>query len=535
MTAQKKAELNKFDKAIQAVAPGWALKRQIARNDLGVIESWSMGGSAYSSGDPDSRKRKSAAFGRSRRSTEETATGSHGYDAMRLEAMDLYRNNPIARSIVETARRYCRPSQPRASTMAILEKEGRSAEDIAYAKEYDEAATDYFNGYWWPRADYQRRPGVTFGTLQDMFITLQFVQGDLAYVWTGDGFLTVEGMQIRTPTGMRAADNIRNGFRFDENGRITHIYVCDYDDNTGYSSNKFTRYNIASVIFCPWYWRASQLRGVPRLHGVIDNLRDQEEIHDATKQKVKNEAMILSIERAGSRKKAPGSSITNEDGTTTTYEKADWGMRFKTSGSPKDDFTFANADSPNAQYVPLMEHDQKIISSGAGIPYKVLMSLYDGSFSANKGAQAALKIFINELWVNRRDVFTQRAYNIIIAQGIRGGHIPAPPIDKRGVSLFNRAEWTKPYFPQLDQQKEEAGRQASFQNFTSGPDDWADEQGTTSEDLYQNHKTAMKRLQADAKELGMSLNEYAGGLLAKNTSISSNSTGINDDTNGENL
>jgi capsid protein len=450
---------------------------------------------------------------------EESAATSYGYDAMRLEAMDLYRNNPIARGIVETSRRYSRQSHPRANSAGHLEAMGATDSEIKAAKVWDKSATDWFNGYFWNRADALRRPGMTFGTMQDILIMLQFTQGDCAYVRGENGWLIVEGIQIRTPHQLSREDNIKHGFRFNAKGQMTHMYYSPFARYGCIDENQFHRVPISSVVFCPWFFRGAQFRGVPRLHGVIDCLRDQEETHDATKQKVKNESMLLSIERAGSRKKAPGASLQMDDGTKVTTESATYGMRFKTTGKPGDDFQFAKGDSPNAQYVPFMEYDGKIISSGAGVPYKILMSLYDGSWSANKAAQTALKVVINELHANREAVLNQRIWNVEIAEAIRRGDLDPAPVDPRGISTFGRANWTRPYFPQLDQDKEEKGRSAAFRNFTQSLDDWADEQGTTAEAMRQNHKRDMQALKKDADELGIPFEVYAGSLLASSTSM----------------
>jgi capsid protein len=366
--------------------------------------------------------------------------------------------------------------------------------------------------------DATRRPGVTFGTLQEWFVTMQWLQGSIAYVWTGDGFVTVEAMQIFTPQKLARDKQIKHGFRFDDNRQATHMYWHDYTDS-GFSAD-YQRAPMNSVIFCPWSWRPASFLGIPRLHGVVDILRDHDEIHDATLMKVKHESSLLSIERVGARKMAPGSKLTNSDGTDLTYEKVDYGMRFKTTGKPGEDFTFANGTTPHAQYVEFMEYSAQLIATGAGIPYKALMSLFDGSWSSNKAVQTALKKFVMEIWTTRRDLFTQRAWNIAIGKAIREGHLPPAPVNMRGYSLFNKAEWSKPYFPQQDQQKEEAGRSAAFQNVTQSLEDFADEQGTTAEELRERHREDMIALKADAEAAGIPLEIYCAGLLAKSSSVS---------------
>lgn len=494
--------MNLLDKAINIISPSWALERDIARAQQREVNAFING--AYSGGGL-TRERKNAAYTRSFAADEDTMTLGC-LERMQLEAMDEYRNSPLARGIVETTRRYCKASTPRANSAAYVD-----ASQQATAKEWDKRATEYFNGYWSPRLDYFRRPGVDFGTLQDFFLTMQFLQGDCAFIWTGDGFQMIEGIQIRTPQDLYKDAAVRNGFRFNSAGRMTHMYYHDFGGP--WSKQTWHRVSMAAVIFCPWYWRPASVRSVPRLHGVIDALRDHEEIHGYTKIKVKNEASLLSIERAGSRKTIAGQKIIGDDGTTTTFEKSDYGMRFKTSGRPGEDFQLASGNAPNAQYVPLMEYDTKLIAAGIGIPYKALMSLFDGSWSSNKAVQTALKVYINELWDHRRKVFCQRVWNVIMAQGISIGAIPAAPVDANGISQFMRTEWTRPYFPQLDQQKEEAGRTSAFQNMTQSLEDWADEQGTSSEMMLQRHKQNIERMKADAESLGMTLEQYAGSLV----------------------
>ena len=488
-----------LDKVISYFSPSAALEREIARYQRKEVKNFLSFG-AYECGNP-SRSRKQAAYHRSQMTDEDSASNG-SLERMRLEAMDEYRNSPLARGIVETTRRYCRASTPRANTAAYVDESQKDA-----AKAWDKRATDYFNSYWSPRMDYTRRPGVDFNTMQDFFITQQFLQGDCAFVGTGDGFIMVEGLQIRTPNEFRSDNKVKHGFRFDSSGRMTHMYWHEW----GYNA-PWHRVNMASVIFCPWYWRPSSIRSVPRLHGVIDSIRDHEEIHDFVKMKVKHEASLLSIERSGSRKSIGGAKIIGDDGTVTAYEKSDWGMRFKTSGKPGEDFQIASGNAPNAQYVPLMEYDTQLISAGIGIPFKALMSLFDGSWSSNKAVQTALKVYVTELWEHRKKLFCQRVWNVAIAQGIQLGVIPAAPVDANGFSLFNRTEWTRPYFPQLDQQKEEAGRSSAFKNMTQSVEDWADEQGTTAEMLFERHKANVERMKADAESLGMTLKEYSGNL-----------------------
>jgi len=424
----------------------------------------------------------------------------------------------LGKSIVETTRRFARHTRPRANSAAYV---GNKTDKEA-ATEWDKRATDRFLEYWWNRLDYFRRPGVTFGTLQDMFITTQFTQGDLAYIWTNDGLAVIEGMQIDTPRDLRGNDSIQNGFRINSKGRATHLYYHDFNSRGALDYSKPHRISMLSVIFCPWYWRAAQRRSVPRLHGIIDAIRDHEEIHADVKAKVKQESKIHTVEKSGVRK-APGSNLDNSDGTETNYEETDRGMRIKIKGRPSDDFIFAQGATPHAQYVPLMEYDSKLIAAGGGIPYKAVMALFDGSWSSNKSVQGALKMYIGEIWEHRNVTMVQRVWNRCIIQDIRAGYLPPAPVNAYGFSLFNKVSFSRPYFPQLDQDKEERGRSSAFRNMTQSVEDWADEQQTTSDELFERHKENMKRLVADAKEVGLPIEKYAPNLIAQSSSVSASS------------
>ena len=509
--------VSRIDDSIEKISPAWAARRAAARHDLQVIKAFHQGGvgrGGYAGGNR-STKRKEAAFNRSRPATEDAvAAGSLKY--MQLEAMDLYRNNPLAKALVDTTKRYCRQSVPRANSAAFVPENQKDA-----AKEWDRQATQRFNDFWWNRADSKRRPGVTFGTMQEFFINTQFTQGDLAFVWKGDGWDVVEGLQIQTPAKLLSDRAIKRGFRINGKGRMTHMYFVDYHDgSTLFKSQYFTRVNMRSVVFCPWYWRAAAIRSVPRMHGVVDGLRDQEEIHEFIKLKVKHEASLISIEKAGSRVKAPGSKLTNADKTTTTFEKNDYGMRISTTGKPGEDFLIADGNTPNVQHVPFMEYDGMMIAAAVGLPWKAVMAIYDNSWSSNKAVQAALKVFCNEIWKNRRDVFTQRAWNVMISDDIRTGALDPAPVNQDGISQFFRVDWSLPFFPQFDQAKEETGRSNAWQNMTQSLDDFADEQGTTKESLLARHKSDMEELQRDAKSLGIPIEVYAAGLLSKTSTIS---------------
>jgi hypothetical protein len=199
-------------------APGIAERRAVARHNVNVMATWTdrpglAGGQA-------SRRRKMQSGYRSRAMDEDSLT-SYTLQNAQLEAMDLYRNQPLAKSAVDVVRRYLGHSRPTATTEALFEK--GTTNRIA-AERWDALATDNFNGWFWNRADYQRRPGVTFGVHQDFLSNMWYTQGDMAFVWTGDGFMPIEGIQICTPDKLQTAGKRQVWFPI-RRARAGHPYV----------------------------------------------------------------------------------------------------------------------------------------------------------------------------------------------------------------------------------------------------------------------------------------------------------------------
>ena len=477
--------------------PGIALWNAKARHDLDVVNSYQ--GRGYAGGN-QSRMRKSMAGSRSLDMDEDSLTSGSALTMM-LESMDLYRNNPLCKSGVNGIVDYLGHTVPLANSETYADEKNK-----AEAKEFDAEATDYFMSYFWNRADHRRRPGVHFGLLQDFVTRAAWTHGDMLFIWKGDGFIPVEAFRIATPA-IKDTQGIMRGIKRNAKGQITHYYVCARGQGGSVDTRNFTRVPAWSCIYTPWYWRPDQLRGVPRLHGVIDSLRDHEEIHEYTKAKIKHEAMLLTKERAGVTKTQIGRNlISNSDGTKTEVNPVDWGMQFKIHGDP-DDWEMLAGDTPNAQYVETMQYDGKMIAAGMNIPYEILMHIYTaGSYTAHRAARVD---FINILekernW--RNDVFNQRVWNLVIADAMNKGRIRPAPLDKRGFSTWHRVLWSTVHMKEIDQGKEVVANQKQWRLGKVSMDDVARETGRTADELLDAKQKdiikAITRASAIEKETG---------------------------------
>jgi len=491
---------NAIDKAIGIAFPGWAEKRAVARHNLSVMNELTPG---YKGGRPSRRRRQVT----SNSAGEDRISGSGDYSKLVAAGINLYRNDPMTRSIVDVVATYMGESRPAASTGDA---------------EFDDEASQYFNDFFWTWADSRRRPGVDYGMLQNLWTRYTFVGGDMLFGLRDDGLYPYEGGQIKTPWDLKQDSNIVNGVRVSKAAphRITHFYVVNSDKlipGMGTAKGDYHRIAHGNAIFAPSkYWRPAMLRGVPELHAVIDSLQDYEETNDNVQAKIKFDSSLFTVERKGSLGNV-GNRFMNKDSATgeqVEYSTADYGMRFKIDGDPQKDFDLSKMDNPGAQHVPYMEFMGRLIGAGVGLPYEIIAHLYtNGSYTANRAARTDFLKFIMDRWQWRNKVLNQRVWNWAIARAIKSGEIRHAPVGPDGRSLWYKATWTLPHFPQIDEGKEIMADIRQWRSGTTSLHDIANEKGTTRAQMLDQHDMDVKEMQDRANALGITLQEYAGELF----------------------
>ena len=288
--------IRSLENVIGVISPGWALHRAIDRHNRDIVNQMLPG---YKGG---SQTRRRAQVSVSTAREDQALTGT--YSNMIAAAMDLYRNEPMTRSIVDVVSAYIGESRPVAATGDPT---------------FDAAATEYFNQYWWNIADARRRPGVDYGMLQHLWSKWCWLGGDMLFVLFDGSLYPYEGLQIQTPFDIRRDDQVINGVRIEKSPphKITHYDVTNGNRLSYLHSAKddFHRVRQSEAIFAPSkYWRPAMLRGVPELHAVIDALQDLGETNDDVQAKIKFDARVFTTERKGALGSGVGSRIINEIG-----------------------------------------------------------------------------------------------------------------------------------------------------------------------------------------------------------------------------
>ena len=477
--------------------PGWAVRRAVAKHNLEQINAQLRRYPGYGGGNPERRQNLPML----RQGLEDTTINYGDYNNMRAKSMQLYRNDPFTRSIVDTIIRYMGQSRPSAKTSDT---------------EWNKRADEYFNERWWKIADARRRPGVDFGTLQTLWDRMSWMQGDSLYAIWQDALYPYEGIQIQTPRKMHSDQKVVNGVRIQKAAphRITHFYVRDELSPRHSLTDKkdFTRFRQSEVFYAPARaWRLSMLRGVPELHSVIDALEAFDKTNCNVASKIQFESMLWTVERKNSITNGKTRFATGPDGADTEYTKAEYGMRVKTTDDPSKDFVISGLDNPGAQHVPYMEFAARIISAGIGLPYDIVMHVYNSSYTASRAARCDLKAFVMERWAHRNKVFCQPIYNWRIASAIRRGDLdPAPVNQKTGISEWYKCDWSVPTFEQIDRVKDSKGDQSEWGMAQLSLEDMARRRDSTRAKQLDAHDEDIAEMQRRAKTLGVTLDVYMG-------------------------
>jgi capsid protein len=336
------------------------------------------------------------------------------------------------------------------------------------------------------------------------------------------GLMPIEGIQIMTPAALRKDPQVVNGIRVGASGAeanlITHFYVCNRGPHGGLDMNNFTRVRHSNAFFSHNDWRPAQVRGVPKLHGVVDLLLDHDATHTNVVNNIKFASSIFTLEREGARKRIQPRIVTDTEGAKTTYEQTPIGISIKTTGEPNKDFILPEIKNPNPQFVPTMEYEAGLVSAGTGYPYSMLMNKFSqASYMPHRAERVALEILLYREWMDRIRGLCQPAWNYAIAKAMKNGEIRPAPLKKlrngMQISQWFRVEWSLPYVPEIDQGREEEARAKAWANCNATLSDWARARKTTLKAVLDERDIELKEIQRRATALGISMTMYAPGLF----------------------
>jgi len=447
-----------FERAIEAVAPNYALKRLEARVQR---ELFSYNASQAS------RIYAPKSYGQPSESTQT----SRSRVVMMWEARDLVENFPEAREISRKFGNYLTPTEYSPTT-------GN--------REYNGMVSEYFHE-WCKRCDITSRH--SFKKLVQIAAEERPVDGDCGIaIRRIDGKLRLQlvpATRIGNPNALGAeSDHYFQG-----------VIVDDMMQPIAYRVYRVTREgvyfgaeDIAAANFCHYFdpFRSDQMRGITDFHACMRTARMLYEILEAEKTGVRfasQQAALIYTDRGSANPRnlfQPTPAATLPTGQNQDNEFSEVGsIRY-----------FGTADRievmpsrPSTAFTGFVQHLMHEISIGIGIPQGVLFGTQDYKGPAVRAEFAAADRFFAKHQGLLQDKVLDPIKNAVILDAIANGEIPPPPMEdgETAVQALRRAcrgEWRFPAKLTIDIGRESAANMNENRQGAKSLQEIAAEQGT---------------------------------------------------------
>jgi len=434
----------RLDDWIRAVSPTWALSRasKRARAEASVyqaasakriFENWFLG-------------------------EDEDWWSSLELPEIRKRCRDLVRNNPTAAGIalMLTSRVMGLGLSPQPSFQGVrdLSEDRRTA--------WREAVDDiWVNWSLYGSADERRN----FWRLQRLAFRRAIVNGDsfLVRKWIesdGRPFATayqlISADRVANPTGLSTDKKLRNGIRFDVNGKPTSFYIrqagaggfsaLSFDEVPAYGDD-----GVPNVLQLMIETEDDQSRGVPLLTPAVATFKQMSDYIEAMLVRARVEACISGFVRTTDAAGTLGGRTATTDqvgGATRRIEDLAPGMIEYLN--PGEEIDFLTPRSPGNQFEIFIKRLLRGIGASIGEPYEFISQ----DFSESNYSQSRLAVqlsadgFATLRAVVAEDV-CQPVLETVVREAALRGMISEPEYLRRPDD-FTRARWVGPSLPYIN-------------------------------------------------------------------------------------
>jgi len=447
-----------FERAIETVAPAYALKRLEARVQRELF--------SYNAALTD-RIYAPRQYGQPSESTQTVRDRI----VMMWEARDLVENFPQAREITRKFSLYLTPQEFSAGT-------GN--------KDYNGIVNEYFHD-WCKRADVSGRH--SFRKLVQIGCEERPVDGDFGFVLRRvDKELKVQivpATRIGNPNALVAGPaNYYQGVTVDEFGRPVSYQVYRVTKDGVY----FDPEEIPASNFCHYFdpFRSDQFRGVSDFHSCIRSARMLYAILEAEKTGVRfasqQAALVFSDKAAANPRNlfTPNPSITLPSGQSQKNELSEVGM-IRYFGTA--DRIEVMPSRPSQAFAGFVQHLMHEIAIGIGIPEGVLFGTQDYKGPSVRAEFAAA----DRVFTKHQGVLVDKVLdpikNAVILDAIARGEIPPPPLESgetpvHALKRATRGEWRFPPKVTIDVGRESSANMNENRQGAKSLQEIAAEQGT---------------------------------------------------------
>jgi len=265
---------------------------------------------------------------------------------------------------------------------------------------------------------------------------------------------------------------IMSGVEVDTSGQVVAFWIANQYPNSLLPTGKplewqrvparNTAVDIPNVIFVADPDRAEQYRGVPYLAPVIEQIKQMTRYTEAEiTAAIINSFFTAFIKVNGPTNEPPfGDSIPEEQQAPIplserihSYELGPGTINALDVG---EDVVFSDPKRPHSGFEAFMRAMAQLAGASLDIPYEVLLSVFNSSYSASRAAllQAWRAFRDRRKWFAKD--FCQQVYETWLFEAVATGRIQAPGFftDPARRKLWCSADWVGPAPPQIDPTKE---------------------------------------------------------------------------------
>ena len=311
---------------------------------------------------------------------------------------------------------------------------------------------------------------LTFNQLQDLAMITYLMDGEcfvnLPYHQRKDELfdLKVQFLDSYYCESQDTNDYLYEGVETDEKGVIKAYHFKD-------KNYQYTRIPVfdstgrKQILKLMEKERVGQVRGVPLLAPALETLSQLSRFSNAELMNAVVSAMFTAFikqdNNTGNTGKIGGvgeGMFQKPNGNTRTYKGTELSMGYGNFGvlEPGQDLVFANPNRPNSKFEMFFNAQLKQIGTALEIPFEVLLSSFNASYSASRAAllEVAKMYRRRRKWMSRS--FCQPIFEQVIEEAVLKGYINLPgflenPIMKKA---YLKAEWYGNSQGQIDPVKE---------------------------------------------------------------------------------
>jgi lambda family phage portal protein len=468
-------QLNLIDRAVQAVAPVWALERRIqrtkARLQLHALDSaasalgdLAQSGASASMDSGDSSSGGSPSAGRRWFSSPRDSKSDTLYllPTQRGQSRELARTSPIAVGAINTnvdrvvGTGLALSCQPDCNILGWTQEQKDAWKKITQAEFSlwsDSTESDICNTLNF----YEQQALVLRSTLEsgDCFTNLPNGQSTSSQPYKLR-LQVIEADRVGNEFGkIDGAGGVSGGIKFDPNGRPVACFVYDQHPGAGYSPSNGALYKGSFVDFVGASGRRrilhhlrklrpDQPRGVPYLAPITNLVKQLKRLSDA-----EVEAAVISAFFTVFIEGTPaGDPAPIFDGKPAKVEKSPdddiaLGQGAIVGLAPGEKINIANPARPNPNLDAFITSMLREVGMALGIPQELLSKQFNASYSASKAALLDAWVYFRNVrtWLARS--FCQPVYETWLSEAVASGRIAAPGFftDPLMRWAYTRAAW----------------------------------------------------------------------------------------------